>query len=39
MPRTHEEIMAALPKARREAIEARSAELHREVEGLKALKK
>ncbi len=30
--------MAALPKARREAIEARSVELHREVEGLKALR-
>jgi DNA-binding XRE family transcriptional regulator len=38
MPRTHEEIMAGLPRQRREAIEARSAELHREVEGLKALR-
>jgi transcriptional regulator with XRE-family HTH domain len=36
--RTHEEIMAGLPKARRAKIEARSAELHREVEGLKALR-
>lgn len=35
---THEEIMAGLPKARRAKIEARSEELHREVEGLKALR-
>jgi transcriptional regulator with XRE-family HTH domain len=38
MPRTHDEIMAGLPKERREAIQARSAELHREIEGLKALR-
>ncbi|HKT16326.1 MAG TPA: XRE family transcriptional regulator [Allosphingosinicella sp.] len=38
MPHTHEEIMARLPKERRARIEARSAELHREVEGLKALR-
>ena len=38
MPQTHEEMMAKLPKARRARIEARSAELHREVEGLKALR-
>ena len=38
MARTHEEIMAALPKARRAKIEARAAELHQEVEGLKALR-
>lgn len=36
--RTHEEIMASLPEARRERIEARAAELRREVEGLKALR-
>ncbi len=38
MGRTHEEIMASLPKARRAKIEARTAELQREVEGLKALR-
>lgn len=38
MGRTHEEIMAGLPKARRLKIEARTAELQREVEGLKALR-
>lgn len=38
MPQTHEEMMAKLPKERRARIEARSAELHREVEGLKALR-
>lgn len=38
MRQTHEEMMAKLPKARRARIEARSAELHREVEGLKALR-
>jgi transcriptional regulator with XRE-family HTH domain len=36
--RTHDEIMASLPEERRERIEARAAELHREVEGLKALR-
>lgn len=38
MPRTHEEIMSGLPEDRRARIEARAAELHREVEGLKALR-
>lgn len=38
MGRTHEEIMAGLPKARRARIETRAAELQREVEGLKALR-
>jgi len=38
MPRTHEDIMARLPQARREHIEARAAELHRDIEGLKALR-
>ena len=39
MPVTHEELMARLPKERRERIEVRAAELHREVEGLKAVRK
>ena len=39
MPQTHEEVMARLPAARRERIEARAAQLHSEVEGLKALRK
>ena len=39
MPRTHEEVMASLPKERRERIEANAAEMIREVEGLKALRK
>ena len=38
MPRTHEEILASLPEERRAQIEARAAELHREVEGLRALR-
>ncbi|MFO1014409.1 MAG: XRE family transcriptional regulator [Caulobacteraceae bacterium] len=38
MGRTREEIMAALPKARRVRIDARAAELVAEVEGLKALR-
>lgn len=38
MGRTREEIMAALPKARRLRIDARAAELTGEVEGLKALR-
>ena len=38
MPITHDEVMARLPKARRERVKARAAELHREVEGLKALR-
>ena len=39
MPRTHDEIMARLPKERQDRIKARAAELLREVEGLKALRK
>jgi DNA-binding XRE family transcriptional regulator len=39
MPVTHEDMMARLPKVRRERIKARAAELHAEVEGLKALRK
>jgi len=39
MARTHEEIMAALPAERRAKIEARTAEVLAEVEGLKALRK
>lgn len=39
MPITHEEIMARLPKERQTRIKARAAELHREIEGLKALRK
>lgn len=39
MPVTHEELMARLPKDRQERIKARTAELQREVEGLKALRK
>lgn len=38
MGRTREEIMAALPEARRARIDARAAELTGEVEGLKALR-
>jgi transcriptional regulator with XRE-family HTH domain len=38
MARTHEEIMAKLPTERRAKIDARSIELHREIEGLKALR-
>jgi len=38
MARTHQQIMAALPLRRRARIEARTAELHREVEGLRALR-
>jgi len=38
MGRTRKEIMAALPKARRARINDRAAELHAEVEGLKALR-
>ena len=36
---THEEIMARLPMERQDRIKARAAELIREVEGLKALRK
>ena len=39
MGRTHSEIMTALPPERRRKIEARSAELIAEVEGLQALRK
>ena len=39
MGRTHSEIMAALPPERRRKIEARTAELVAEVEGLQALRK
>lgn len=39
MARTHREIMAALPEARRKAVEARAAELIAEVEGLQALRR
>lgn len=38
MARTHEEMMAKLPKVRRARIETRAAELHNEVEGLRALR-
>jgi len=38
MGRTRHEIMAGLPAERRSRIEARAAELHSEVEGLKALR-
>ncbi len=38
MGRTREEILAGLPKARRDRIEARTADLVGEVEGLKALR-
>ena len=39
MGRTHSDIMAKLPPARRARIEARTAELVAEVEGLAALRK
>ena len=39
MGRTRKEIMDSLPAADRAAVEARTAELHAEVEGLKALRK
>ena len=38
MGRTLDDIMAALPGARRDKVEARSAELIAEVEGLKTLR-
>jgi len=37
--RTLDEVMAGLPQDRQERIKARAAELHNEVEGLKALRK
>lgn len=39
MGRSRSEIMASLPKERRKAVEARTAELIAEVEGLQALRK
>ena len=36
--RTRQEIMDSLPAADRAAVEARTAELHTEIEGLKALR-
>jgi DNA-binding XRE family transcriptional regulator len=39
MPVTHENLMARLPKERQARIKARAAELHAEIEGLKALRK
>jgi DNA-binding XRE family transcriptional regulator len=39
MGRTRKEIMAGLPPGRRNKVEARTAELVAEVEGLKALRK
>lgn len=38
MGRTIDEVMASLPKERQARIKARAAELHREVDGLKALR-
>jgi transcriptional regulator with XRE-family HTH domain len=38
MARTHDEIMASLTSERQARIKARASELHREVEGLKALR-
>ena len=38
MPRSHEDIMASLPQARRTKVEVRAAEMLAEVEGLKALR-
>lgn len=39
MGRTLDEVMAGLPEERQERIKARTAELRREIEGLKALRK
>jgi len=39
MPVTHDEMMARLPKERQDRIKARAAEIQREIEGLKALRK
>lgn len=39
MGRTLDEVMAGLPEERQERIKARAVELHREVDGLKALRK
>lgn len=38
MGRSHADMMAGLPAARRARVEARAADLHGEVEGLKALR-
>jgi DNA-binding XRE family transcriptional regulator len=38
MERTLEEVLAAMPADQRAEVEARSRELHKEVEGLKALR-
>ena len=39
MGRSLEDVLAALPAERRARVEERSAELHTEIEGLKALRK
>jgi len=39
MPVTHENLMARLPKDRQARIKARAADLHAQIEGLKALRK
>jgi DNA-binding XRE family transcriptional regulator len=39
MGRTLDDVMANLPEERRERIKARAAEIRREVDGLKALRK
>lgn len=39
MGRTMNEVMASLPKERQERIQACAAELSREIEGLKALRR
>jgi DNA-binding XRE family transcriptional regulator len=38
MPVTHQEMLAKLPKKRRDRIAKRVAEAHREIEGLKELR-
>lgn len=38
MARTHTDILKTLPAARRRKVAERAAELHREVEGLRALR-
>nr|WP_093019142.1 XRE family transcriptional regulator [Sphingobium sp. YR768] len=39
MGRTLDEVMASLPQERQDRIRARAAEMHAEIEGLKALRK
>jgi transcriptional regulator with XRE-family HTH domain len=39
MPVTHKDLMERLPRERQARIKARAADLHAEVEGLKALRK